>query len=156
MGNRDNIEGADRLPGSQVNGVPQSGGAQSSAHRPRVMLYSHDTMGIGHVRRNLLIAQALTGPPVSATVMLIAGAREAGAFSLPPAVDCLTLPSLHKTESGQYRTRTLNLALQDLIAMRAKIISAAVESFEPDLFIADKEPRGAVRELDPTMEILRN
>src|SRR5215470_10233315 len=88
-------------PGSAANGFANG---TVPARRPRVMLYSHDTMGIGHVRRNLLIAQAIAAPPVSATVLLVAGAREASAFSLPPDVDCLTLPSLHKTESGHYGT----------------------------------------------------
>ncbi len=32
---------------------------QSPHPKPRIMLYSHDTMGLGHKRRNLLIAQAI-------------------------------------------------------------------------------------------------
>jgi predicted glycosyltransferase len=71
----------------------------------RIALYSHDTMGIGHLRRNLLIAQVLAGPPGSATILLIAGAREAGAFALPSGVDCLTLPALYKTATGRYESR---------------------------------------------------
>src|SRR5262245_35394626 len=74
-------------PAPSPNGVTRPDRGSHTFQRPRVLLYSHDTMGIGHVRRNLLIAQALTAPPVSATVLLVAGAREAGAFSLPPDVD---------------------------------------------------------------------
>src|SRR2546422_7780406 len=43
----------------------------------RVALYSHDTMGLGHMRRNLLLAQALRHSRLQAVVLMIAGAREA-------------------------------------------------------------------------------
>jgi predicted glycosyltransferase len=121
-----------------------------------VVLYSHDTMGIGHMRRNLLIAQTLAAPPVSATVLLIAGACEASAFVMPPDVDCLTVPSLTKSGTGQYRARALSLSLREVIALRAQTIASAVSAFAPDVFIADKEPRGVADELAPTLELLRS
>ena len=43
----------------------------------RIALYSHDTMGIGHMRRNALIASAIAGSPRSAAILLVCGAREA-------------------------------------------------------------------------------
>lgn len=122
--------------------------------RPRVVLYSHDTMGIGHMRRNLLIAQTLAAPPVSATVLLIAGAREAAAFVLPPNVDCLTVPSLSKSSAGRYQSRSLSLSLRELCALRSRTIASAAQSFAPDVFITDKEPRGVAGELTPTLESL--
>jgi len=53
----------------------------------RVALYSHDTMGLGHLRRNLLIARTLADSPWPMSILMIAGAREASAFALPPGVD---------------------------------------------------------------------
>src|SRR3989442_8892194 len=53
-------------------------GAMGSS-RCRVALYSHDTMGLGHMRRNLLLAQALRHSRLQAVVLLIARAREASA-----------------------------------------------------------------------------
>jgi predicted glycosyltransferase len=123
--------------------------------RPRVVLYSHDTMGLGHMRRNLLIAQALSRPPLEATVLMIAGARRATAFALPPSVDTLCLPALHKGLDGQYSARRLNMSLQNLIALRSSTIRVALETFEPDVLIVDNVPRGAQRELDSTLEFLR-
>jgi predicted glycosyltransferase len=125
------------------------------AARIRVVLYSHDTMGLGHMRRNLLIAQALSRPPLRAVVLLIAGSRRATAFSLPRSTDCLTLPSLQKEPDSTYRPRRLAVELQELIQLRAGAIRSAVTSFEPDLLIVDNVPRGAVRELDPTLEEIR-
>lgn len=121
----------------------------------RVALYSHDTMGIGHMRRNLLIAQTLSAPPVSATMLLIAGAREASTFSMPANVDCLTLPSIFKTVEGKYRSRALNVSLRELIALRSQTIASALAAFAPDVLIVDKEPRGTGGELESALERLR-
>jgi predicted glycosyltransferase len=128
----------------------------AAMHRGRVVLYSHDTMGIGHMRRNILIAQTLAGPPTSAAVLLIAGAREASNFTLAPNVDCLTLPALRKVDNGHYASRKLRMSLGELIRLRAETIAAAVRAFRPDVLIADKEPRGALGELQPTLDWLRS
>ncbi len=125
-----------------------------NGHR-RVALYSHDTMGIGHMRRNLLIAQALVHGPQPVSILLVAGAREVGAFGLPPGVDCLTLPSLFKDDKGQYQSRHLDISLSELISLRGKSIRAALEAFAPDLLIVDKVPQGALGELGPALEYLR-
>jgi predicted glycosyltransferase len=123
--------------------------------RTRVALYSHDTMGLGHVRRNLLLAQALVRSPLEPAVLLIAGAREAGRFAFPPGVDCVTLPALRKNGPGSYAPRHLDIELDEAVALRARIILAALEEFEPDVLIVDNVPRGAVRELDPALASLR-
>ena len=33
---------------------------QGASHAPRIMLYSHDTFGLGHLRRSRALAQAIT------------------------------------------------------------------------------------------------
>ena len=127
---------------------PGAGGA-----RPRIALYSHDTVGLGHVRRNLLLAQTLAAPPIAASVLLVAGL--AGGFALPPGVDLVTLPGLYKDEAGQYRPRSLAIPLADLIPLRAQTIQAALAAFAPQLLIVDKVPWGALGELAPTLAALQ-
>jgi hypothetical protein len=56
---------------------------------PRIALYSHDTLGLGHVRRNLAIAEAVAASGVKPDILLISGASIARAFELPPRTDCL-------------------------------------------------------------------
>jgi predicted glycosyltransferase len=121
----------------------------------RVALYSHDTVGLGHMRRNLLIARTLAGCSSPPVILMIAGAREAGALPLPPGVDCLTLPSLGKDPEGRSCSRNLDLSLSTLLALRSKSIAAALDAFEPDVFIVDKVPRGAGHELDSSLEAIR-
>ena len=43
----------------------------------RIALYSPGMVGMGHMRRNLLIAQALAESPVDPVILMIAETREA-------------------------------------------------------------------------------
>lgn len=121
----------------------------------RIALYSHDTMGLGHLRRNQLIAQSLAASSLNASILTIAGVHEAGVFAMPPGVDRLTLPAYRKDHGGDYSPRSLRLETAALTALRAQVMGAALESFEPDLLIVDNVPRGALEELNPVLEHLK-
>lgn len=123
--------------------------------KQRIALYSHDALGMGHMRRNALIAQTLAASPMEAVVLLISGAKEMNAMALAPGIDCVTLPALMKDGAGDYRPRNLDISRAELTGLRAKTIAAALEAFEPDLFVVDKLPRGAFGELDPALSALR-
>src|SRR5438876_2252638 len=75
--------GASILPGAQrpAQAVSQNGDLRSQ--RWRIALYSDDTMGLGHRRRNLLIAQTLAHSPVQPVTLMITGVGEAGTFMKP-------------------------------------------------------------------------
>ncbi|MEZ6041369.1 MAG: hypothetical protein R3C20_12750 [Planctomycetaceae bacterium] len=123
--------------------------------RPRIALYSHDTMGMGHLRRNLLIADSLTAQPVNAEALIISGAREAAFFAEQAGLDCVTLPSLHKDLCGRYTARNFDWSLEQILFFRSRIMSAALDCFQPDVLIVDKVPRGIGNELDPVLKQLR-
>ncbi len=122
---------------------------------PRIALYSHDTQGLGHIRRNLAIASALSGMQPRPDVLLVSGIRDARSFALPPGADLLTLPALAKDANGAYEPRSLSTSLESLLALRAATICAALEAFSPDVLIVDKVARGALGELDPALRALR-
>lgn len=113
-------------------------------------------MGLGHKRRNLLIAQALGSSDIQADILMISGMRDASDVPTPAGVDCLTLPALQKREDGQYQSRRLGLALEEMIGLRSQLIRTAVKNFQPDVLIVDNVPRGAMRELDSTLEYVRS
>jgi predicted glycosyltransferase len=129
---------------------------RSNPGQTRIALYSHDTMGLGHMRRNLLIAQSLTAASGQHSVLLLTGAFEAKSFAFPPNVDCITLPALYKTRAGAYEPRRLGVSLDELLHLRVQTLLGALRAFEPDVFIVDKEARGALGELDPALEYLRH
>lgn len=128
---------------------------ETPAARPRIALYSHDTMGFGHVRRNILLARALVTPPLHAEVLLISGIREAGAFALPAGADSITLPAYRKNGDGGYAPRSLGGDVKQLVALRACTIRAALRRFAPDVLIVDNVPRGAMGELAEVLSMLR-
>lgn len=113
-------------------------------------------MGLGHKRRNLLIAQTLGRSDIETDILMISGMRDASDVPTPDGVDCLTLPALRKSEDGQYQSRRLRLELEEMIGLRSQLIRTAVKNFQPDMLIVDNVPRGAMRELDPTLEYVRS
>ena len=84
----------------------------------RVVLYSHDSLGLGHLRRNLLIAGAIRRAELSVQTLLITGTGYANAFRIPDGVDVLSLPSLWKVDNGNYEPRRLHIECDDLTAFR--------------------------------------
>jgi predicted glycosyltransferase len=121
----------------------------------RIAFYSHDTMGLGHIRRNLLIAQHLNRNIPNSSILLITGSQQADAMNLPSGIDRLILPSLYKESAGTYRARTLNVAINEILRLRTRTIRAALEAFRPDVLVVDNVPRGVMGELNPVLTWLR-
>ncbi len=115
---------------------------------PRIAFYSHDTMGLGHIRRNMLLSQSILEANPEADVLLLSGVRESGAFKLPKGADSVTMPTYFKTKDGEYIPKSLGTDIKRLVKIRKEIIRASLEAFEPDIVVIDNVPRGAMSELD--------
>lgn len=122
----------------------------------RVALYSHDGMGLGHLRRNLAIAGAIVESDPESSALVVAGAHEANAFPLPPRCELLTLPALRKDAAGRYGARRGAMSLRRLTETRAAAIEGAIDAFSPGVLLVDKWPCGALRELEPLLGRLRS
>src|SRR5262245_19853251 len=109
-------------------------------------------MGLGHIRRNQLIAHTLADSFLQPNILMISGTPQAAAFALTSNVDRLILPSFIKDTSGNYKPKSSHLSVEDLVSLRSKTIRTALEAFIPDVLIVDKVPRGTMRELDPTLD----
>lgn len=120
----------------------------------RVMLYSHDTFGLGHLRRSRALATALTAADPGASAIILTGSPIAGRFAFPERVDHVRLPGVTKLADGTYVSQTLGLDIDDTTSLRSGIIQSAVEHYNPDLLIVDKEPTGFRGELLPVLETL--
>lgn len=124
--------------------------------RARVMLYSHDTQGLGHVRRNLEIARALVRARPRTDVLLVTGAPEAAALPRPERTDLVVLPPVSKSGRGKYSATTLAVTLDEILHVRGSLVASAIGAFRPDLIIVDKEARGLRGELDPALAVARH
>ena len=121
----------------------------------RIMFYSHDTFGLGHLRRSRAVASALTNADPETSAIILTGSPVAGRFTFPERVDHIRLPGVTKLPDGSYVSQTLSMGIDDTTSLRAGIIQTAIEQYEPDLLIVDKEPTGFRGELLPTLEWLR-
>jgi predicted glycosyltransferase len=121
----------------------------------RVMLYSHDTFGLGHLRRSRTIAQALVAADESVSALIVTGSPVAGRFDFPDRVDHVRLPGVVKLPDGGYRSHNLGLDVEETTALRAALIAAAERAFRPDLIVVDKEPWGFRNELAETLDCAR-
>ncbi|MEE8600819.1 glycosyltransferase family protein [Euzebya tangerina] len=127
---------------------------RGNAGPPRFMLYSHDGMGLGHIRRNLNLASALIAAEPTSSVLLATGAEDLDAFTIPDGVDVVRFPGLRKAGGG-YQPRRLQLAATEVHALRAELLRSTVASFAPDVLVADRHPGGVSRELVPALELQR-
>src|SRR5262245_61977982 len=121
----------------------------------RIVFSGHDTFGLGHLRRNLTIARQLARDLTEAQLLGITGSPQAHAFAVPPRFDFVKLPSATKSESGGYRSRTLDLTLDELTGMRSRLIGETLLSFRPDVVLIDPGPAGMEGELVAPLNRLR-
>jgi predicted glycosyltransferase len=123
--------------------------------KARVLMYSHDTFGLGHLRRCRTIAHALVESFRGMQVLIVSGSQIAGAFDWRARVDFVKIPSVIKLRNGEYTSLVEHVDVQDTIAMRRHIIRHTAETFRPDIFIVDKEPMGLRGEVEETLALLR-
>lgn len=129
--------------------------ADSRDTAPRILIYGHDTFGLGHLRRNLTIAAGLTRSFPDLSVLLLTGSPVAQNFEFPDNVDYVKLPAVVKVANEDYRARTLQLQPREIIHMRASLIREAILGFAPDVVLVDHAPLGMKGELVPALEALR-
>ena len=120
----------------------------------RILMYSHDTFGLGHLRRCRAIAHSIVDRFKGVNVIIISGSQIAGAFDFRARVDFVKIPSVIKLYNGEYNSIGEYIELDDILRMRKLIIQRTAESFEPDILIVDKEPLGLQGELEPTLKML--
>ncbi|WP_375461813.1 glycosyltransferase family protein [uncultured Enterovirga sp.] len=122
----------------------------------RVLIYSHDTFGLGHLRRSRAIANALVAERPGLSAVIVSGSPVIGSFDFGPGVDYVRVPGVTKLADGGYRSLNLNLSIEDATHFREALILQSAETFRPDVFIVDKEPTGFRGEILPALERLRS
>ena len=118
----------------------------------RILIYSHDTYGLGHLRRCLRISKALVRFGQARHVLIASGSPRAKAFSLPPGVDIVALPAVTKRADGMYGALTLGIDISDLAKVRGDLVRSVAASFRPDAILVDHSPIGMGGELLPLLD----
>jgi predicted glycosyltransferase len=120
----------------------------------RILMYSHDTFGLGHLRRCRIIAHHLAERFGGMHILIISGSPIAGAFDFKARVDFIKIPSVIKLRNGEYTSIAHHMDLDDTMHMRGAMIRDTAKTFDPDIFIVDKEPVGLRGELEDTLHYL--
>lgn len=141
--------------------VTKGAGTEAGKERSgtlRVVLYSHDSQGLGHTRRNLALAHALTrdfrnaGRKVSG--VLVTGVAAATRFEVPEGWDWVVVPGIAKGPDG-YEPRHLAVRRKKVLKLRSSVIAAVLRDFRPHLVVVDRHPFGVDHELADGLERLR-
>jgi predicted glycosyltransferase len=124
-------------------------------HHKRVLMYAHDTFGLGHLRRCRTIAHSLVDADKDLSILILSGSPIIGSFDFRARVDFVRIPGVIKLRNGEYTSLNLHIKIEETLEMRASIIKHTAQIFDPDLFIVDKEPLGLRGEVQETLELLR-
>jgi predicted glycosyltransferase len=120
----------------------------------RYLFYSHDGYGLGHVRRNSLIARAVLDLDPDATVSLVTGLEVRPRWLRQAArVRVHRVPPMLKTGDGTYRHE--NLAFADALRERERVFELLVADEQPDVVLVDRHPYGTAGELRSGLSLAR-
>jgi len=122
----------------------------------RVLIYSHDSFGLGHLRRCREIAHALVEADKDVSVLILSGSPIIGSFDFRARVDFVRVPGVIKLRNGDYTSLKLYIDVEQTLAMRMSIIEHTAKIYDPDLFIVDKEPLGLQGEVQSTLAHMKS
>jgi predicted glycosyltransferase len=116
----------------------------------RYLFVSHDGFGLGHVKRNCVIAEAVRRSEPAASITVVTGIP-----SRPPWLErwgrgVVRVPPLLKDGSGQYRP--LDMTYVEAVARRGDILAETVDRVRPDVVVVDRHPFGIAGEFRPGLE----
>ena len=118
-----------------------------------ILMYSHDTYGLGHIRRTMAIASQLCSEGIN--ILILTGSPIAGRFGFPEQIDFVRIPGMIKKTNEEYQPLSIKINPRHALDIRKNIITATAKAFQPHLFIVDKEPLGLKKEVLPTLRWIR-
>ena len=124
-------------------------------HDAKVLIYSHDSFGLGHLRRCRAIAHSLVDAYKGLSVLILSGSPIISQFDFKARVDFIRIPGVVKLRNGDYTSLGLHIELNQTLAIRASIIQHTAEIYAPDIFLVDKEPLGLRGEVAETLRLLK-
>ena len=124
-------------------------------HNAKVLIYSHDSFGLGHLRRCRAIAHSLVDTYKGVSVLILSGSPIISRFDFKARVDFIRIPGVVKLRNGDYTSLGLHIELNQTLAIRASIIQHTAEIYSPDIFLVDKEPLGLRGEVAETLRLLK-
>ncbi len=119
----------------------------------RLVIYSQDGMGLGHLRRTRSIAREVLAWNPDCSILIIADSP-ATPFFHPPiqGVDYVKLPTIVKISDHTWKPATLPLKIKETMRLRSRLILHTLHEFQPDAVLVDHMPVGALGELKSILD----
>lgn len=111
----------------------------------RYLFASHDGFGLGHVRRNTLIARSILAREPGAEITLVTGLPMRPSWLGDRRLQVIQVPALVKGTGGAYRHASLSF--EQAIEQRSAAFRAAVDDVGPQVVVVDRHPYGLAGEL---------
>jgi len=147
--------GADHgaAPARKIAAVPTS--RRPFGKGTRLLVYSHDTFGLGHLRRCTALIKSVCARFTDASVLLVTGSPMVHRYGMPQGSDYVKLPALVKVEAEQYEARSLQISGDAIRTLRSNLILHTVRDYRPNVLLVDHSPTGGKGELLPSLQWLR-
>ena len=120
------------------------------------MLYTHNSVGLGHAVRCLAVLTGLRHHRPDLDFLVLTGSMVPQLF-LDEGLEVIKLPGLRQDLEAarpSFTPRLLSsLDAPGLARMRSRIIVAAMEEFRPDAIMVEHYPAGLLDELRPVLEM---
>jgi predicted glycosyltransferase len=121
----------------------------------RILLYSHDTFGLGHLRRCLKISRALKLNYPDLSILLVTGSPQVHRYRIPPGLDYIKLPAVKKTADEKYEPRTPGISFERLLNLRSGLLLETIKEYLPHILIVDHSPLGMKGEMIPALKWIK-
>lgn len=117
----------------------------------RLMIYSQDGMGLGHMRRTFNVAREVLAQDPGWSILVVSDSPAAPFFAPLPGMDYLKLPTVVKTGATSW-VAGLALEMHETLRIRSRLIVEAFTQFRPDAVLVDHMPLGVAGELAPMLQ----
>jgi|GEM_PF-6823203 len=124
----------------------------------RILIFAHNTIGLGHYMRCAAIAKEINKIMPDASVLLLTGLHYGEHVNVPPGLEIMRLPAYEtviKDDKWVMEPHKLKMNKEEFIELRKGIILNLVQNYKPDIFLVDKTAVGSYKELLPSIEYLK-
>ena len=122
----------------------------------RLLMYSQDGAGLGHLRRAGNIAQEVLARAPASDVLIMSDSPTTPLLPVVRGLDYLKLPTIVKcgrasSQAASWRTSTLSMEIERTLELRSILMDQTCAAFRPDAILIDHMPLGALAELSPML-----
>jgi predicted glycosyltransferase len=118
----------------------------------RLLMYSQDGAGLGHLRRAGNIAQEVLARDPDSDVLIMSDSPTTPLLPALRGLDYVKLPTIVKcgrvsSRPSSWRSSTLSIPIEETLELRSRLMAEISASFRPDAILIDHMPLGALGEL---------